>query len=289
MTHDVVIITGGAGGMGLATARIMGRDHRLMLCDVDQGRLDAAAAELTALGTSVRTAVADITDAGSVAALVAAAKEEGRVRAVVHTAGVSPQMGDPAFIVRVNALGTVNIAEALLPLVDEGFALVNVASIAGHMLPGILIPKRVFPLATTDPARFLARLVSRARPFGKQRNGVAYSFSKAFVLWYTRHMAEAFGAKGGRVVSVSPGTFDTAMGRLEEKSGSAGMLNAAALKRYGRPDEVAQLLAFLASEQAGYITGTDVLIDGGTMAGVEAHGAKSVRVAPAAEPMGSRA
>lgn len=79
------------------------------------------------------------------------------------------------------------------------------------------------------------------------------------------------------MVSVSPGSFDTTMGRLEQKSGSAALLKAAALKRFGRPEEVAELLAFLASEKAGYITGTDILIDGGTYAGVQRYGSKIPR------------
>jgi NAD(P)-dependent dehydrogenase (short-subunit alcohol dehydrogenase family) len=82
------------------------------------------------------------------------------------------------------------------------------------------------------------------------------------------------GAKGGRVISVSPGTFDTEMGRLEEKSGSGNLLKAAAIKRYGKPEEVAELMAFLVSGKAAYLTGTDILIDGGTNAGVERYGRK---------------
>lgn len=275
MTHTTsVLITGGAGGMGRATAAIMGRDHAVVISDTSQERLDAAATALAADGVDVTTAVADITDRASVDAAVAAAREVGRLRAVVHTAGVSPQMGAADFIIRINALGTVNVADAVLPFADEGFALVNVSSIAGHMLPGIMVPSRAFPLALTDPERFMTKMTRRTKLFGSQAAGIAYSTSKAFVLWHARYMAAAFGAVGARIVSVSPGTFDTDMGRLEEKSGSGGLLNAAALKRYGRPEEIAELLAFLASEKAGYITGVDVLIDGGTRAGMTEHGAK---------------
>lgn len=274
---NVVIITGGAGGMGLATARIMGRDHTVVLTDVGAERLAAAADQLADDGIEVVAVETDITDRAAVAALVQRARQAGDLRAVVHAAGVSPQMGDPEFIVRVNALGTVYLNEAVLPYATEGFAMVNVASVAGHMLPGALVPTRMFPLATTRPEVFVQKLVRRAGLFRSQRSGVAYSFSKAFVIWYSMWIAAQFGAAGARVVSVSPGTFDTEMGRLEEKSGSAGLLEAAAHKRYGRAEEVAELLAFLASEQAGYLTGTDVLIDGGTRAGMLTHGAKIPR------------
>lgn len=76
-------------------------------------------------------------------------------------------------------------------------------------------------------------------------------------------MAGAFGAKGARILSVSPGSFDTAMGRLEEKSGSVDLVDHAALQRYGRLEEIAEVLAFCASERPGYLTGTDILCDGG--------------------------
>lgn len=271
-TTDVVVITGGAGGMGLATAKIAGPGRTVLLTDVNEQRLDDAVSELASLGISAERLVADITDPASVDALARRAAELGTVVGVAHTAGVSPQMGAPEFIVRINALGTVNVANAFLPLSNDRFVLVNVASIAGHFMPKALVPRRAFPLAATDPAKFVDRLVRRSRIGRKQAGGLAYGLSKNFVQWYTRDVAEAFGATGGRVVSVSPGTFDTAMGRLEEKSGSGNLLRAAALQRYGKPEEVAELMAFLMSGQAGYITGTDILIDGGTNAGVEKHG-----------------
>ena len=98
------------------------------------------------------------------------------------------------------------------------------------------------------------------------RKGMAYSISKHFVMWYCKKMAAKFGEKAARIVSVSPGSFDTDMGRLEEKSGSAEMLKTAALKRFGKTEEIAELLAFCVSDKAGYLTGTDILCDGGVMA-----------------------
>ncbi|NBE79845.1 SDR family oxidoreductase [Micromonospora sp. NEAU-HG-1] len=255
--------------MGLATAKIMGRHHRIVVADVNQERIDAAVAELAALGVDASGVVCDITDRTSVDRLIASAQSDGHVRAVVHAAGVSPQMGSAEFILRINAVGTINVTEAFLRVAGEGDVLVNVASIAGHMSPAALEPTRTYKLAFTDVTKFEHKLVRSANRMPKRmRPGVAYSTSKAFVIWYTRKVAAAFGAKGARVVSVSPGTFDTAMGRLEERSGSAKMLDFAALKRPGRPEEVAEVLAFCASEQPGYLTGTDILVDGGTKAGL---------------------
>lgn len=266
---QTVIVTGGAGGMGLATAKIMGADHRVIIADLSQERLDAAVAELTELGVQAQAVVADITDRSSVDALFAVANASGELRAVVHTAGVSPQMGDPRFIVRINALGTVNVVEAALASASEGFAIVNVASIAGHTAPGALVSNRRNALAFTDPARLVARMSAAVRVVPKGlKAGIAYGLSKQFVIWYSQAMAARFGAKGARILSVSPGSFDTAMGRLEKKSGSERLLLAAALKRFGKPEEMAELLAFCASSRAGYLSGIDILNDGGTKAGM---------------------
>ncbi|MBL7499025.1 SDR family oxidoreductase [Frankia sp. CNm7] len=263
------VITGGAGGMGLATAKILGRDHRVIISDVNQERLDEAVTELKTLDVDADGVRCDITDRQSVDALFARAGEAGEVAAVVHTAGVSPQMGSAETIVRINALGTVHVTEAALAIADAGFALVNVASIAGHMVPGFIVPKRAYRLALTDHATFTRKLTAAAsRGPASMRPGSAYSISKNFVIWYSQRQAASFGAKGARILSVSPGSFDTAMGRLEEQSGAGKLLDYAALKRFGAPEEIAELLAFCVSGRPGYLTGTDILCDGGTRAGL---------------------
>lgn len=270
MTRTAVI-TGGTGGMGMATARILGADHRIVLVDLDQARIDASVAELSAAGIDAAGTVADITDRASVERALDFAEAGGHhVRAVVHTAGVSPQMGPAQFVARINAIGTVNVNQAFLARTTEGDVLVNVASVAGHGLPKVLVPSRAFPKAETDPAAFEKIIVRRSRILGKKlHSGLAYSFSKAFVIWYSRKSAAAFGARGARIVSVSPGSFDTAMGKLEADHGASDLLKVSAIKRFGKPEEIAAVLAFCASEEPGYLTGTDVLVDGGTRAGQE--------------------
>ena len=271
MTSDrgVAVITGGAGGMGLATARIMGRDHHLVLSDVNAERLDRAVKDLAAEGIAAEPYVCDITDRDAVERLARHASSRGPVVAVVHTAGISPQMGPAEAIIRINALGTINVAEAFLAVAAEGFRLVNVASMAAHMAPVLLMPERAYRYVFTDPQRLVAAMIRRCRMLpASARRGMAYSMSKHFVVWYSKRLAPRLGAMGGRVVSVSPGSFDTAMGRLEEQSGAGAMLRFAALKRFGRVEEIAELLAFCASEKPGYLTGTDILCDGGVVAGI---------------------
>jgi NAD(P)-dependent dehydrogenase (short-subunit alcohol dehydrogenase family) len=255
--------------MGLATARILGRSHTVMLADIGQDRLDAARAELDGLGIKAESMHCDVTDRSAVAAVFERAARIGPIAAVVHTAGLSPQMSDARTILTVNALGTVNVTQAVLPHAHAGLRLVNVASMAAHLMPGAILPRRAYPLAETDPDAFVAKVMRRVNLAPKsQRPGMAYPISKNFVVWYAKHMAAAFGARDAGIVSVSPGSIDTDMGRLEADHGAAEMLKFAAIKRFGTVEEIADVLAFCASENARYLTGTDVLCDGGVVAGV---------------------
>ncbi|WP_410644006.1 SDR family NAD(P)-dependent oxidoreductase [Amycolatopsis sp. lyj-346] len=276
--HPAAIITGGTGGMGLATAKLMGHDHRIVLADLDRTRLDDAVRELAVAEVDATGVVCDITDKASVEQLFQRAEPAGgHVRAVVHAAGVSPHMGTAERMARINATGTVNIARAFLARAVNGDALVNVASTAGHSVPGFFVPRRAFRLAEQRPDDFEKAIVSRAKFAGRKlKPGLAYAISKNFVQWYSRYLAAEFGERGARVLSVSPGSFDTAMGRLEENHGAGALVKSAAIKRFGKPEEVAAVLAFCASEAPGYLTGVDILVDGGTKAGKEFKTARKI-------------
>jgi NAD(P)-dependent dehydrogenase (short-subunit alcohol dehydrogenase family) len=255
--------------MGLATAKLLGAEHSLVLSDVKADRLDAAVAELRGLGFDADGVTCDVTNPASVHALADQAASLGELAVVVHTAGVSPQMGAAESIIRINTLGTVNVTSAFLDRATEGFRIVNVASMSAYMVPRAIAPQRAYPLALTDQDAFFAKVMRRVNLTPKaQRSAIAYPISKHFVVWYSKQMAAAFGAKGARIVSVSPGSIDTEMGRLEEAHGGGELLQYAAFKRLGTIDEIAVVLAFCASESASYLTGTDILCDGGTIAGV---------------------
>ncbi|MGE2729544.1 SDR family oxidoreductase [Mycolicibacterium vaccae] len=265
--QSVIMITGGAGGMGVATAEIVGRDHAVVLADVRRDRLESAAARLTGLGIAASPVHCDVTDRAAVDALFDRAAAAGDLRAVIHTAGVSPSMGDAEYVIRTNAVGTLHVGEAFFGRAPEGAAIVNVASMAAHLLPEEMIPAGEFPLALRDENAFLASLLATCEPFPDElRSGIAYAVSKAFVKWYSSAQAERFNTRSLRIVSVSPGSVDTEMGRLEEQAGAGAMVTDAAVPRWGRPEEMAELFAFLASDKAGYLTGTDILNDGGVVA-----------------------
>src|SRR6478752_4706976 len=99
---SVSVITGGAGGMGLATAKVVGRDHTLVLCDVRQDRLDEAAKTLGDLGVTVEAVNCDVTDRKAVDALLETASGIGTIASVIHTAGVSPSMGSAEYVMRTH-------------------------------------------------------------------------------------------------------------------------------------------------------------------------------------------
>jgi len=267
---QVTVITGGAGGMGLATAKVVGQDHTVVLCDVRQDRLDAAAAALKDLGITPTVVNCDVTDRDAVVQLLDTASGLGTVASVIHTAGVSPSMGDADYVMRTNAIGTLNVNEVFYGTATEGSAIVNVASMAAHVLPEELIPTAYFPTALTDEDAFMTAMLSACDIAGEAaRSGIAYAVSKSFVRWYSTSQCERFNGRGLRVVSVSPGSIDTEMGRLEEHAGAGAMVADAAVPRWGKPEEMAELLAFCASAKAGYLTGTDVLNDGGVIASMK--------------------
>jgi len=265
----VTVITGGAGGMGTATAAIVGRDHAVVLADVRAERLDAAVAALKDRGISATGVPADVTDPDAVGAVFDTASGLGELVSVIHTAGVSPSMGDADYVMRTNAVGTATVGERFHASAPPGAALVNVASMAAYLLPAEMIPAQHFPVALSDPAAFLEKMRPAWESLPEEyRSGIAYGVSKSFVRWYSSAQAERFTAKGLRVLSISPGSTDTEMGRLEENAGAGAMVADAAVPRWGTPEEMAELLAFCAGDKAGYLTGTDILNDGGVVASV---------------------
>jgi NAD(P)-dependent dehydrogenase (short-subunit alcohol dehydrogenase family) len=264
---EVAVITGGAGGMGLATAKIVGRDQTVVLCDVRQDRLDAAAAALSDLGITPTVVNCDVTDRQAVTRLFETAAGLGTVSAVINTAGVSPSMGDADYVMKTNALGTLNVNEAFFAAVGDGAAIVNVASMAAYLLPESLIPAAQFPQALHDVDGFTNAMAAACNAIPEAaRSGFSYAVSKSFVRWYSTSQAERFNGRGLRIVSISPGSVDTEMGLLEAEAGAGAMVADFAVPRWGKAEEMAELLAFCVSAKAGYLTGTDILNDGGVVA-----------------------
>ncbi|WP_068271053.1 SDR family oxidoreductase [Aldersonia kunmingensis] len=278
---SVSVITGGAGGMGLATAKVVGRTHEVVLCDVRAAKLEAALQVLEREGIAAKAVNCDVTDRRAVADLFETAAGLGSIASVIHTAGVSPSMGAAEYVMRTNAIGTLKVNEAFCDVAAEGAAIVNVASMAAHLLPAEMLPEQHFSLAFDDEEKFVAEMLAACSVVAEeQRSSIAYPISKAFVKWYSSSQAERFNGRGLRIVSVSPGSIDTEMGRLEAEAGAGAMVEAAAVPRWGTAEEMADLLAFCASDKAGYLTGTDILNDGGVIASLRQRSAVAAKGNP---------
>ena len=264
---NVAVVTGGAGGMGLAVAHALGREATVLISDVSQERVEGAQNELVNAGIDCAATICDVTDPASVGQLVQRAQELGTVVSVVHTAGVSPSMGSAELILKINAVGTVLINQAFLGSRAGVWLWSTWPPSPGTSFRAFLTPTRRYKKSRTDIERFHSDLLAVCNRLPESRRAqLAYVLSKNFVIWYSKALAAQFGSSGARVLSVSPGSFDTAMGKLEADVGAGALAQIGALKRFGHTAEIAELLAFCASDRAGYLTGTDIICDGGVMA-----------------------
>ena len=263
---NICIVTGGGSGMGLSTAKLMGKDHHIILVGRTVSKLENALKELHGLSIEAETFPCDISDRNSVFALVNHAQTQGTVKAVIHAAGMSPHMGNGEVIFNVNAMGTIYINEEFAKVMPAGSCILNVSSMSAYMVPQDRIPRDVYKLSLSDTAAFGQAMIGMLGAVPEEMaSNMAYTISKNFVIWYSEKAACVHGKKGIRILSVSPGTFRTPMGEIEGEQASAIALSGA-LGRVGEPEEIAELMAFLASEKCSYLTGVDIVCDGGTIA-----------------------
>jgi len=237
LAGKVALVTGGARGIGAATARALADAgaHVAISYSASAGPAEALVGELEGKGVRAAAFRADQADPAQVEGLVqAVAKRFGKLDVLVNNAGVF--IGDDADRVAldrqwaVNVGGVVAAVRAAAGLLPAGGRIINVGSALGDRVP--------FPGIT------------------------GYSATKAAVAGYTRGWARDFGAKGVTVNTVQPGPVATDMN--PDQGDFAATLKAhTAVGRYGKPEEVAAAVVFLASPAAAYITGTTLDVDGG--------------------------
>ena len=242
----VAIVTGGGSGIGLAIAeRLAVEDHAVGVFDLDGASATAAAEKIAAGGSAALGVEADVTDRDALATGVDRVRAQlGRPTVLVNCAGldgfdpflkISPEKWDR--ILAVNLTGTFNCCQAVVPdMLEEGWGrIVNISSSSAH---------------------------------GGQPYMTHYVAAKAGVIGLTKALALELGPKGITVNTIPPGFIDTPMLRAAEAKGLLGHDVAhheaqTPVRRIGRPEDIAAACAFLVREEAGYITGQVIGVNGG--------------------------
>jgi NAD(P)-dependent dehydrogenase (short-subunit alcohol dehydrogenase family) len=257
---SVALVTGASSGIGRAVAELLAaRGASVVVCSVDSGGARSVASAITARGLAAVPAAADVRDQDSVAAAVRTAVDEfGSVDTLVTCAGIQ-------------AYGTV--ADTDVQAWDDVFA-VNVK--------GVFFAARAALPELRRSSRGAIVIVSSVQAFATQTGVAAYAASKGALNALTRSMAVDEAARGVRVNAVCPGSVDTPMLRRSAALFSDGSLEgvqrtidewgrAHPLGRVAQPAEVAEVVSFLASPRASFVTGEDIRVDGGLLATIPVH------------------
>lgn len=265
--QKVAVITGAAGGMGQAVCRLLGRSQTLILTDIGEERVARLLDQMTDEGFTAVGHAGDLADAATVAAIADLCRERGELRTIVNTAGLSPALAGWRDILMANIVGPEQLLKGLEPLLTTGTAAVMVASVSGHLGPDepacqdlLLDPLNPDMCDRMEP--LLEDILGR---LGGTMGGQAYSQSKRAILRMCERRAIAWGPRGARINSISPGGVWTPMGRKESEEGKRvnDLIESTPIRRWGTAMDMATAIEFLASDNAGYITGTDLRVDGG--------------------------
>ena len=275
--RTVAIVTGAAGSMGSECARAIASLVDVVVITDRNGAALALQHEALAHDALVEVVslCGDLSHRTFIRELVEGAAAVGEIKVLVHTAGLSPAMADWRDILHVDLVVVAELLNEVVEHVGVGAVAVCLASISGHMGDFDAAVDAVLdsPLAPDLESRYES--VVGAAP----ESGNTYRLAKRGVIRLCERSAAAWGSRGARIMSVSPGLIDTAMGRLELEHqpiktwlAKTTPLSAIRLDAEtplpGRIGDIAKTVAFLCSDDAGFITGCDILVDGGLLGAI---------------------
>lgn len=264
MAKQVSVLVG-AGSIGMAIIRRVSVGKHIVLADYNIDNANQAAKTLENAGFECSTIKCDLGSKQDILDLVAYATGKGEVKFLVNAAGVSPSQAPVAHILQVDLYGTSVLIEEFGKVIAEGGSGIVISSQSGHRLPAL--PQEQNDALAMSPSDELLEL-----PFIKSITDTlkAYQYSKRCNV--LRVMAEAtrWGKRGATINSISPGIIITPLANDElhgpRKDGYLKMIQSSPAGRAGTPDEVGDLAEFLMSSRGRFISGADILIDGGTTA-----------------------
>lgn len=269
MRKEVIVIIG-AGGIGIAIARRQGFGRTVLLADFNAQTLNSAAQSMRDSGYDVQTQVTDVTSRESVQALVKMAAALGPVMQVVNTAGLSPNMAPIEGVLKVDLYGAAVVFDEFSQVITPGGSGLIISSMAGHMMPA-LSAEQDQALIHTPTEELLA--LPFLQPDAIPNTVVAYMIAKRANHLRVQASAISWGHRGARVNSISPGIIVTPLAQHELNSEIGdmyrSMVAASPAQRMAPPEEIAVAASFLLGPDAAFITGSDLLIDGGVIAAMK--------------------
>ena len=261
---DVIVLIG-AGSIGQAIARRVGAGRHVVIADLRRENAEAAAGIFEDAGFTVTAATVDIASRQSILELARLADSLGSVHGVVNAAGVSPSQASVEAILKVDLYGTAVILEEFGKIIAKGGSGIVISSQSGHRLGPLSIEEN--DLLATTPTEDLLQLPLLQNVASTLR---AYQLSKRCNVLRVAAECVNWGRRGARLNAISPGIIITPLANDELRGprgeGYRTMLANCPAKRAGTPDEVGDLAAFLMSDKAQFITGSDFLMDGGATA-----------------------
>lgn len=260
-----VAVLFGTGSIGQAIMRRTGVGKHIVLADISDAHAAVTAQLLENAGYECSTIKADLGSKADIMAVVEEAQRWGDVMNVVNAAGVSPSQAPVSEILRVDMYGTSVLLEEFGKVMAPGGSGIVISSQSGHRLPSL-------PQEQNDALAMSAPEALLELDFVKSITDTlkAYQYSKRCNVLRVAYEAARWGRRGATVNSISPGIIITPLAYDElhgpRKDGYLRMIQSSPAGRAGTPDEVGDLAEFLMSSRGRFISGADILIDGGTTA-----------------------